>query len=95
MERDANWDATGLRKRDEELGDGGSAVPFNHLRVRDPNRPRLFRAPLWWLVGAITIIGSIVFFFSLRPSTQMWFLIWNAIGLGIYFTYGVARSRVK
>src|SRR5690606_22796793 len=36
------------------------------LRIRDPHRPRVFRAPLWWLVGGITIIGCIVFFFSLK-----------------------------
>lgn len=64
------------------------------LRIRDPNRPRVFKAPLWWLVGAITIIGCIVFFFSLRASTQMWFVIWNAIGLVIYFVWSSRNSRL-
>ena len=64
------------------------------LRIRDPNRPRVFKAPLWWLVGAITIVGCIVFFFSLRPSTQLWFLVWNAIGLVIYFVWSSRNSRL-
>jgi len=64
------------------------------LRVRDPNRPRVFRAPLWWLVGGITIIGCIVFFFSLKTSTQLWFLAWNILGLVIYFAWSSKNSRL-
>lgn len=64
------------------------------LRLRDPNRPRVFKAPQWWLVGAITIIGCIVFFFSLRPSTQLYFLYWNAAGLVIYFAWSAWNSRL-
>ena len=64
------------------------------LRLRDPNRVRKFRAPLWWLVGAITIVGCVVFFFSLRPSTQMWFLVWNAVGLAIYFLWSARNARL-
>jgi APA family basic amino acid/polyamine antiporter len=64
------------------------------LRVRDPNRPRVFKAPLWWLVGAITIVGCIIFFFSLRTSTQIAFLIWNAIGLAIYLLWSSRHSRL-
>ena len=64
------------------------------LRLRDPNRVRKFRAPLWWLVGAITIVGCVVFFFSLRPSTQMWFLVWNAVGLVVYFGWSMRNARL-
>jgi APA family basic amino acid/polyamine antiporter len=64
------------------------------LRLREPGRPRAFRTPLWGLVGAITIIGCVVFFLSLRPSTQLYFLIWNALGLAAYLLYGARRSRL-
>ena len=64
------------------------------LRLRDPGRKRLFRAPLWWLVGAITIVGCIVFFLSLRPSTQWYFLIWNAGGLVVYFGWSAWNARL-
>ena len=38
------------------------------LRIRDPHRPRVFKAPLWWLVGAITIVGSSSSACGPRPS---------------------------
>ena len=64
------------------------------LRVRDPNRPRVFKAPLWWLVGAITMVGCVTFFLSLKPDTQKYFLIWNAIGLVVYFGWSAWNSRL-
>ena len=64
------------------------------MRVRDPHRPRPFRTPLWPVVGALTILGCIVFFFSLQPRTQVWFVIWNAVGVVVYLLYGARRSRL-
>ena len=64
------------------------------LRLRDPNRVRKFRAPLWWLVGAVTIVGCVLFFFSLQPRTQFWFVIWNAFGLVIYFLWSAKNARL-
>ncbi len=64
------------------------------LRLRDPLRERLFRAPMFWLVGAVTMIGCVIFFFSLRTSTQTAFLIWNGIGLLIYFGWSAWNSRL-
>lgn len=64
------------------------------LRVRDPNRPRVFKAPLWWLVGAICMIGCVTFFFSLRTTTQQYFLMWNGIGLVVYFAWSAWNSRL-
>jgi APA family basic amino acid/polyamine antiporter len=64
------------------------------LRVREPARPRLFRAPAFWLVGVVCVAGCVVFFLSLRPSTQLYFLLWNAAGLAAYLLYGARRSRL-
>ena len=64
------------------------------LRVRDPNRPRVFKAPLWWLVGGVCMIGCVVFFLSLQTRTQFWFLIWNAIGLVVYLGWSAWNSRL-
>jgi APA family basic amino acid/polyamine antiporter len=64
------------------------------LRLREPERPRVFKAPLWPLVGAITVIGCIVFFFSLKANTQMGFLIWNLIGVAIYLIWSSRNSRL-
>ncbi len=64
------------------------------LRLRDPNRPRVFKAPLWPVIGVVTIVGCIVFFFSLRTSTQIAFLIWNVLGLVVYFAWSAWNSRL-
>ena len=62
------------------------------LRIREPAMPRVFRAPLWPVVGVITVVGCVVFFLSLQPRTQLWFLIWNAAGLVAYLAYGARNS---
>ena len=64
------------------------------LRLREPGRKRLFKAPLWPLVGAITVIGCVLFFFSLKPLTQVAFFIWNGIGLVIYLGWSAWHSRL-
>jgi APA family basic amino acid/polyamine antiporter len=64
------------------------------LRMRDPGRKRMFKAPLWWLVGTVTVVGCLLFFFSLRPFTQTAFFIWNGIGLVIYLVWSSRNSRL-
>jgi APA family basic amino acid/polyamine antiporter len=70
------------------------ALSMMILRVREPARPRLFRTPLWWLLGPAAIIGCLYLFASLPVSTQQRFLIWNAAGLGVYLLYGRRMSRL-
>ena len=62
------------------------------LRRRDPGAQRSFRTPLAWVVGPVAVIGCLYLFASLPMRTQHYFLIWNAIGLIVYFAYGRARS---
>ncbi len=64
------------------------------LRLREPERPRVFRAPLAWLVGPLAILGCIYLFFSLARVTQLAFLLWNLIGVGVYLLYGRRKSRL-
>jgi APA family basic amino acid/polyamine antiporter len=63
------------------------------MRRRDPARRRPFRTPLVWLVAPAAILGCVYLFTSLQAVTQHSFLVWNVIGLLIYLTYGVARSK--
>jgi APA family basic amino acid/polyamine antiporter len=70
------------------------ALSMMVLRLRDPDRPRVFRAPLWWLIGPAAILGCCVFFASLKSFTQIVFVIWNAIGLVVYLVYGARKSRL-
>ncbi len=71
------------------------AVSMLVLRRRDPNRARAFKTPLPWVVGPICIIGCVYLFFNGLPAfTQWWFLLWNGIGLLVYFAYSMRASRL-
>src|SRR3546814_1000270 len=47
------------------------------MRVRAPDAPRTFRAPLPWVVGLGAIGGCLYLFYSLPAQTPLWFLVWN------------------
>ncbi len=64
------------------------------LRVRDPGRRRVFRAPLWWLVALVGIPGCLYLFSTLPNLTIMLFFIWNGVGLLIYFLFARRSSVV-
>jgi APA family basic amino acid/polyamine antiporter len=68
------------------------AVCLLVLRVRDPNRQRLFRTPLAWVVGPIAILGCLYLFWSLPHRTQLWFLAWNVLGVVVYVLYSRRAS---
>ncbi|MCL6678313.1 amino acid permease [Sphingomonas sp. RG327] len=63
------------------------------LRRRDPDAKRLFRTPLPWVTGLIGILGCAYLFYSLPRYTQEWFLIWNAVGLVIYFVFASGNAE--
>ncbi len=58
------------------------------LRKREPDRTRTFRTPLAWIVGPLAILGCLYLFLSLPSKTQLYFAIWNVIGLVAYVAYG-------
>jgi len=62
------------------------------LRKRDPQRPRVFRTPLAWVVGPLAILGCAYLFTSLPTRTQLWCLLWNAFGLLVYLLYARRNS---
>ncbi len=63
------------------------------LRRREPDRERKFRAPAASLVGIGGILGCLYLFISLPNRTQLFFLAAQAIGLVLYFTYGMNAGR--
>ncbi|MGH8444235.1 MAG: amino acid permease, partial [Solimonas sp.] len=71
-----------------------TAAAMMILRVREPQRARRFRVPLWPLVGGIAIVGCLYLFSSLPGETIRFFFIWNAIGLAIYLLYARHRSAL-
>ena len=91
----------GVARLDEiaALANAGTLVAFVAvsacllvLRKRDPQRPRVFRTPLAWLVGPVAILGCIYLFSSLPTRTQLWCLLWNAFGLLVYLGYARRNS---
>lgn len=62
------------------------------LRVRDPNRPRVFATPLWQLVAPGAILGCLYLFSSLPSKTQLYFLYAHLIGAVVYIGYGMRKS---
>jgi APA family basic amino acid/polyamine antiporter len=58
------------------------------MRKRAPDAPRPFTTPLPWVVGIGAILGCAYLFWSLPVKTQQYFLIWQLIGLVLYFLYG-------
>jgi APA family basic amino acid/polyamine antiporter len=58
------------------------------MRKRQPSAPLKFKAPLPWVIGPTAIVGCLYLFISLPQKTQLYFLIWNTIGILVYMAYG-------
>jgi APA family basic amino acid/polyamine antiporter len=64
------------------------------LRVRRPELKRRFRTP-WVPFVPLVGIGFSIWLLSHLPwATWERFLIWMAIGLVVYFGYGMRRSKL-
>lgn len=68
-----------------------TALALMILRVREPNRPRPFRAPFGFVVAILAILGCLYLFFSLPAATQIRFFVWMAAGVAVYFIF--ARKK--
>jgi len=65
------------------------------LRYQRPNVPRPFRTPLVPLVPILGVLVCGYMIYGLPFDTKMRLIIWMAIGLIIYFAYGIRHSRVR
>jgi basic amino acid/polyamine antiporter, APA family len=65
------------------------------LRRTAPDRPRPFRVPLVPLFPIIGTVLCLALMISLPVETWYRFIIWLALGLLIYFLYGVRHSRLR
>jgi APA family basic amino acid/polyamine antiporter len=65
------------------------------LRVIEPNRPRPFRVPFVWVVAPLGIAGCVFIMYGLPGQAWTRFAGWLAVGLLIYFLYGVHHSRLR
>ncbi len=64
------------------------------LRFTDPQIHRPFRTPFFWLVSPLGAFFCFWLMYGLPPDTWARLIIWMAIGLVIYFTYGCRHSRI-
>ncbi|GCF07865.1 amino acid permease [Dictyobacter arantiisoli] len=65
------------------------------LRHTQPTIPRRFKTPFVPVIPIIGIIFSLWLIISLQPVTWIRFLIWLALGLVVYFLYGIKHSRLN
>ena len=64
------------------------------LRVREPNLPRTFKTPWVWFVAPMGVISASYLMASLPGTTWMRLIVWFAVGMVIYFAYGVRNSKL-
>ena len=65
------------------------------LRIRKPDIPRSFRTPWVPVIPIIGIAFSIWLLSELSLVTWKVFLIWVALGLIVYFGYGIRHSKLE
>ncbi|MFN8006871.1 MAG: amino acid permease [Terriglobia bacterium] len=65
------------------------------LRYRRPELERPFKTPLVPLIPALSALVSLVLMASLPRETWERLIIWMAIGIAIYFSYGFKHSALR
>jgi APA family basic amino acid/polyamine antiporter len=65
------------------------------LRVVEPNRPRPFKVPFVWAIAPLGIAACLFIMVGLPQQAWERFAGWLAVGLLIYFAYGVRHSRLR
>jgi APA family basic amino acid/polyamine antiporter len=64
------------------------------LRAREPHLPRPFKTPAVWFVAPAGLISAFYLMGSVPALTWARFAIWLGLGLAIYFSYGVHKSKL-
>lgn len=65
------------------------------LRYREPNLKRPFKTPFFPYVPILGMLTSLGVMASLPRNTWLRLIVWMAIGIVIYFTYGRKRSKIR
>jgi APA family basic amino acid/polyamine antiporter len=64
------------------------------LRRRRPDLERSFRTPAVYVVSTASVLLCLYLMLNLTGGTWVRFVVWMAIGLVVYFTYGIRHSRL-
>lgn len=70
------------------------AISVLVLRVKQPDRPRGFRAPGGPLAPIVTILTCLLLMGGLTITSWIRFFAWLALGLALYYVYGRRRSTL-
>jgi basic amino acid/polyamine antiporter, APA family len=65
------------------------------LRIKEPDRPRPFRAPAIWVVALAGAAGCLYVMRGLPATAWERFGIWLALGALLYFSYGYRNSKLR
>jgi APA family basic amino acid/polyamine antiporter len=63
------------------------------LRRTRPDLPRTFRVPLMPVLPVLSVLACLWLMLNLPGETWWRFLVWMALGIGVYFVYGRRNSR--
>ncbi len=64
------------------------------LRVREPNLHRPFKTPFVWFVSVMGVLSSVYLMYYLPQRTWIRLFVWLAIGMVVYFGYGIRNSKL-
>jgi APA family basic amino acid/polyamine antiporter len=64
------------------------------LRRTQPERPRGFRVPMVWLIAPLSVLSCLFLMLGLPVENWLRLVVWLALGLGIYFSYGRRHSEL-
>ncbi len=64
------------------------------LRIRRPEVPRPFRCPALFIVAPLGILVNVIMMLFLDSESWLRLVVWLAIGLCIYFGYGMRHSHL-
>jgi len=65
------------------------------LRFTEPDRPRPFRVPWFWVTTFVSVVLCIYVMLGLPLETWIRFGVWLAIGLALYLAYGFKHSKIR